>query len=48
MKPSEAYTIPIELDLLIAKDAELKNYMMTIDGRNSPQEIDVFTNIPGL
>lgn len=46
IKPSEETNL-IELELLIAKDAELKNYMISLED-GEKQEVDVFTNIPGL
>ena len=34
--------------MLQSKDAELKNYVVAMDGVDIKQEVDVFTNIPGL
>jgi hypothetical protein len=48
MRQSQESKLSKQVELLQSKDAELRNYVVTMDGVDYKREVDVFTNIPGL
>lgn len=48
MRLSQESKLSRQVEMLKSKDAELRDYVVTMDGVDYKQEVDVFTNIPGL